>query len=119
MHVRKNSWSADKTEKEREMEKGSRTERSLAGSAKTVVEEDDSLNIATFKIFLHKKLQSASSLIMKPKTHTFKVRVVTNDDSIELVVADGTFFNQVQHAYYNYLCTRQTFHVVHCIIICR
>jgi len=62
---------------------------------KSSPEEDESLNIATVKVFLQKKFQSASSLILKPKTHVCKVKVTTTEDVIELVIADGTFLNEV------------------------
>eukprot|EP01119_Soliformovum_irregulare_P016390 TRINITY_DN4726_c0_g1_i4.p1 TRINITY_DN4726_c0_g1~~TRINITY_DN4726_c0_g1_i4.p1 ORF type:complete len:696 (-),score=202.19 TRINITY_DN4726_c0_g1_i4:1254-3341(-) len=61
---------------------------------RTTSETEDEFNISNLKTFLHKKIHSASSLILKPKTHTCKVRIVTEDDAIELAVADGTFMNE-------------------------
>jgi hypothetical protein len=61
------------------------------------VDNNEEFNIATFKTFLHKKLQSASSLIKKQKTHTCKVNVVTSEgEPLQLVVSDGTFMNEVR-----------------------
>ncbi len=57
--------------------------------------DEDIINITYLKTFLHKKFQSASSLIKKSKTHTCKVNVVTVDESLQLVVSDGTFLNEV------------------------
>ena len=50
---------------------------------------------ATFKTFLNKKIQAAQSILKKPKTHTCKVNVVTTEGSLQLVVSDGTFMNEV------------------------
>jgi len=56
---------------------------------------DGEFNIGTVKTFFHKKLQSASSLIKKPKPHTCKVTVGTADgENIQLMVSDGTFMSE-------------------------
>jgi hypothetical protein len=59
------------------------------------LDSEDFINIAYLKSFLHKKFQSASSLIKKSKTHTCKVNVVTPEECLQLVVSDGTFMNEV------------------------
>lgn len=52
----------------------------------------------TLKTFVSKKLQRAHSFIKKPKPHTCKVTVVMEDGtSLQLMISDGTFMNEVNH----------------------
>lgn len=54
----------------------------------------------TWRRFLSKKIQKASSFIKKPKPHTCKVNVVTEETSLQLMISDGTFMNEVNFLFF-------------------